>query len=113
MRVQLKGFTDTDAILVIECKCGNTRMLDEAGDFEAEEIYVYRYGVPAKDLRCHSSESMTLKRISAGEPECRQRYRVSLRREQRPPYIEVAHVSPRPREEVLEVETINFPQVSI
>ena len=25
MRVHLKGFTDTDAIVVIECECGNTR----------------------------------------------------------------------------------------
>jgi hypothetical protein len=112
MQVQLRGLTETDAVLVIECKCGNTRMLDEAGDFEAEEIYVYLCGVPARNLRCYSSEAMTLKRTREGKPECRQRYRISLYREQDPAYVEVAHITPRPRERVLEVEAISFPRVA-
>jgi hypothetical protein len=112
MRVELRGFTETDAILGIACKCGNTRMLDEVGDFDVEEIYVYLDGVPEINLRCYSSESVTLKRISQGEAQCRQRYRVRIHREQWPPYIEVAHISPRLLEEVIEVGTINFPQVS-
>jgi len=111
MRVKLRGFTDTDAILVIECECGNTRMLDEADDLEAEDIYVYRYGVPEKNLRCCASQSLTFERIAAGKPQCRQRYRISLQREQDPPRIEVAHISPRPGEDVLGVEPVSFPQV--
>jgi hypothetical protein len=111
MRVQLRGYTETDAVLVIECQCGNTCMLDEAGDFEAGEIYVYMNGVPEKNLRCQSSESRSLKRISRDEPECRQRYRISLHRARFPPYLEVAHLSPRPREEVIEVARLNFPEI--
>ena len=110
---KLRGFTDSDAILVIECKCGNTHMLDETDDLETEDIYVYQYGVPAKNLRCCSSESMTLKRIAAGTPQCRQRYRISLHRKQDPPRIEVAHITPRPGEDVLGVEAASFPQVPV
>ena len=110
MKVHLAGFTGSDAILVIECECGNTRMLDEAGNFVAEKLYVYRHGVPIKNLRCCSTERERSGRVSKGEPECRQRYRISLRREDGSPLIEVAHISPRPEEEVTEVETIQFPQ---
>ncbi len=110
MKAYLAGFTVSDAILVIECGCGNTQMLDEAGNFVAEKLYVYRHGVPVKNLRCCSTERERLERTSRGEPECRQRYRISLHRENDSPFLEVAHVSPRPEEEVLEVETIQFPQ---
>jgi hypothetical protein len=85
-------------------------MLDEAGNFVAEKLYVYRHGVPVKNLRCCSTERERLERTSRGKPECRQRYRISLHRENDSPFMEVAHVSPRPEEEVIEVETIQFPQ---
>ena len=110
MKVHLTGFTDNDAILVIECECGNTRMLDEAGNFVAEKLYVYRQGVPVKNLRCCPNERDRLDRFHRGQAECRERYRISLRREDGSPIMEVAHVSPRPGEEVIEVETIRFPQ---
>lgn len=112
MRVHLEGFTDTDAIVVIECECGNTRMLDEAGDFPAERIFVYRQGVPTKNLRCCRPHPLTSGNRSRGTPECRERYRITLRREDEPTYLEIAHISPRPREQVLEVESIEFAKPS-
>lgn len=112
MRIHLKGFTVTDAIVVIECECGNTRMLDEAGDFPAERIFVYRQGVPTKNLRCCRLHSLTSGNLARGMPECRERYRITLRREHEPPYLEIAHISPRPGEQVLEVETIKFAKPS-
>ncbi len=110
MRVHLKGFTDTDAIVVIECECGNTRMLDEAGDFKSERLFVYHHGVPIKNLRCCAPPPATLEGISLGKTECRERYRITLQSEHNPLYMKIAHISPRPREEVLEVETIRFPE---
>jgi hypothetical protein len=109
MQVSLKGFNDDDAIIVIECECGNRRMLDEAGEFKSEQIFVYRHGVPVKNLRCAPSEAETLKRAAQGKPLCRERYRITLHEEENPPYLEIMHLSPRPREDVLEVQTIQFP----
>ena len=112
MRVHLKGFTSTDAIVVIECECGNTRMLDEAGDFPAERIYVFHHGVPTKNLRCCRLRSRISGTLFSIVPECRERYRITLRNELDPPYLEIAHLSPRPKEQVLEVETITFAKPS-
>ena len=109
MRVDLKGFNNNDAIIVIECDCGTMRMLDEAGDFKSEELFAYRHGVPVKNLRCAPSEAETLERVAQGRPPCWERYRITLHEEEDPPYLEIAHLSPRPREEVLEVQTIQFP----
>jgi hypothetical protein len=109
MKVNLKAFNDNDAIIVIECDCGTRRMLDEAGEFKSEKIFVYRHGVPVKNLRCAPSEAETMKRAAQGRPLCRERYRITLHEEEDPPYLEIAHLSPRPREEVLEVQTIQFP----
>jgi hypothetical protein len=109
MRVDLKGFNNNDAIIVIECDCGTRRMLDEAGDFKSEELFAYRHGVPVKNLRCAPSEAETLERVAQGRPPCWERYRITLHEEEDPPYLEIAHLSPRPREEVLEVQTIQFP----
>ena len=108
MKVHLKGFTSTDAIIVIECVCGNTRMLDEAGGFPAERIYVFRQGVPTKNLRCCRLPSLTSVSLFGGMPQCRERYRITLRGELDPAYLEIAHISPRPNEQVLEIETIPF-----
>jgi hypothetical protein len=113
MRVHLIGFTDTDAIVVIECECGNSQMLDEAGDFPAERIYVYRHGVPTKNLRCCAPGAVTLKRISMGKPECQERYRITLQTGHNPPRMEIAHISPRPRKQLLETVTIPFPGAPI
>ncbi len=113
MKIHLKGFTDTDAIVVIECECGNTRMLDEAGDFPGEKIYVYRHGVPTKNLRCCRQQSPTWGYLPSATPECRERYRIVLRRELDPPYLEIAHISARPKEQVIEVETIPLAKPSI
>ena len=112
MRVHLKGFTSTDAIVVIECECGNTRMLDEAGGFPAERIYVFRRGVPIKNLRCCRLHSLTSETLSSKVPECRERYRIILQHEHELPYLEIEHISPRPNEQILEVETIKFPEPS-
>ncbi len=112
MRVHLKGFTSTDAIVVIECECGNTRMLDEAGGFPAERIYVFRRGVPIKNLRCCRLHSLTSETLSSKVPECRERYRIILQHEHEFPYLEIEHISPRPNEQILEVETIKFPEPS-
>jgi len=112
MRVQLKEFTSTDAIVVIECECGNTRMLDEAGGFPAERIYVFRRGVPIKNLRCSRMHSLTSATLSSKVPECRERYRIILQREHEFPYLEIEHISPRPNEQILEVEIIKFPEPS-
>jgi hypothetical protein len=109
MRVNLKGFNDDDAIIVIECDCGNRRMLDEAGEFKAKELFVYRHGVPIKNLRCAPTEEETLKRAARGQPQCRERYRITLHEEGDPQHLEIAHLSPWPREEALEVQTIQFP----
>jgi hypothetical protein len=109
MQVKLKGFNDDDAIIVIECDCGNKRMLDEAGEFKAEKLFVYRHGAPVKNLRCSPSEAEILARALQGKPPCRERYRITLHGGQDPPYLEVAHLSPRPHEEVREVQTIQFP----
>ena len=98
MRVQLKGFTSTDAIVVIECECGNTRMLDEAGGFPAERIYVLRRGVPIKNLRCRRLDSLTSETLSRKVPECRERYRIILQPHVFP-YLEIEHISPRPNEQ--------------
>ena len=112
MKVHLKGFTSTDAIIVIECVCGNTRMLDEAGGFPAERIYVFRQGVPTKDLRCCRLHSPTSGSLLGEMAECRERYRITLRGELGPAYLEIAHISPRPSEQVLEIETIPFAKPS-
>jgi hypothetical protein len=109
MRVNLKRFNDDDAIIVIGCECGNRRMLDEAGEFKAENLFVYRHGVPVKNLRCSPSEEETLSRAAQGKPQCRERYRIILHEERDPQYLEIAHLSPWPREEVLETQTIQFP----
>lgn len=109
MRVHLEGFNDTDTIIVFECECGNTRMLDEAGDFPAERIYVYRQGVPTKNPRCCPTERTTLKRIGEGKAQCGEWYSITLHGEHSRPYMEVAHISPRPRGEILETEPIKFP----
>ena len=111
MQVYLKGFTDTDAIIVIECECGNTHMLDEAGDFAAEQIYVCRYGVPAKTLRCSRKYDLT-SGIRSSLPDCRERYRITLRREYEPPYLIIEHITSRPNEQILEAETITFARPS-
>jgi hypothetical protein len=111
MRVHLKGFknNNSDAIIVIECDCGAKHMLDEAGEFQSEKLFVYRHGVPVKNLRCSPSGIQTLTRIAEGKPLCQERYRITLHAEDGPPTIEIAHLTPRPHEEVLETETINFP----
>ena len=112
MLVHLKEFTDTDATIVIECECGNTHMLDEAGDFRSERVFVYRHGVPTKNLRCCPPASLTRENVFPGKPECRERYRIIVHREQELPYMEIEHISPRPEERVIEVMTITFAKPS-
>ena len=73
-------------------------MLDEAGDFPGAEVFVYLWGVPSKNLRC----------IKKGS-ECRERYRTTLHMDEDPTFIEVAHISPRPSETVLETIKIEIP----
>jgi len=112
MLVHLKGSTVTDAIIVIECECGNTHMLDEAGDFRSERIFVYRHGVQTKNLRCCPLAPLTRENILPGQPECRERYRIIIHREQESPYLEIEHISPRPEEQILEVMSITFAKPS-
>jgi hypothetical protein len=83
-------------------------MLDEAGEFQSEEIFVYRHGVPVKNLRCSSAESETLTKMAKEKPPCQERYRITVHDDGQPS-IEVARVAPRPNEEVLETSTIKFP----
>jgi hypothetical protein len=111
MQVHVKRFTNnnSDAIIVIECECGTRYMLDEAGEFQSEEIFVYRHGVPVKNLRCSSAEFETLMKMAEEQPPCQERYRITLHDGEGAPTIEVAHVAPRPSEEVLETSTIEFP----
>jgi hypothetical protein len=108
MQVHVKGFTSNknDAIIVIECECGACYMLDEAGELQAEELFVYRYGVQVKNLRCSCVESDTM--MVGDKSQCQERYRITLHNEDAPA-IEVAHVARRPHEEVLESKTIKFP----
>ncbi len=110
MQVHVKGFTsnNNDAIIVIECECGACYMLDEAGEFQAEKLFVYRYGVPVKNLRCSSVESETMCKKVGDKPQCQERYRITLHNEVAPA-IEVAHVARRPPEEVLESKSVKFP----
>lgn len=111
MRIQLKGFTNnnSDAIVVIECECGNKWMLDEAGEFKSNEMFVYWHGVPTKNLRCSPSTDESLKRMANGQPRCRERYRIILDNDNNVSAIKVLHIAPRPREEVLETSNIKFP----
>jgi hypothetical protein len=44
MKVHLKGVKDNDAVIVIECTCGNKRMLNEADNLIREETYINRSG---------------------------------------------------------------------
>ena len=104
MKVELQRITESadcapsDAVIIIECQCGNKTMLDEAGDFKGEEVYVYLWGVTIKNLRCTKTGS-----------ECRERYRTILHMEADPPFVGVAHIAPRPAETVLETVKIEIP----
>jgi len=104
MKVELQRITKSadgtpsDAVIAIECQCGNKTMLDEAGDFPGEEIFVYLRGVPSKNLRC----------IKKGS-ECRERYRTTLHVDEDPQFVEVAHITPRPEEKILETVKIEIP----
>jgi len=89
----------SDAVIIIECQCGNKVMKDEAGDFTREEVYVCLVGVTVKSLRCTKTGS-----------ECRERYRTTLHMEADPPFVEVAHISPRPQEVILETEKMEIPK---
>ena len=109
MKVRLKEFKDSDAVIVIECQCGNRRMLNEVDNSIREEIYVNRFGGLEKRLRCAQAESMALRRIAQRKAQCHEHYRVTLRAEAELPFIEVAHLSHEPNETVLAVESINFP----
>ena len=105
MKVELRRITESadgapsDAVIIIECQCGNKVMKDEAGDFTREEVFVYLWGVTVKSLRCTKTGS-----------ECRERYRTTLHMEADPPFVEVAHIAPRPSEIVLETLKIKIPQ---
>jgi len=107
MKVQLKGVKDNDAVIVIECACGNKRMLNEADNLIREEIYINRFGTREKRLRCAQPESLILKKLREGKTQCHEHYRVTLYPEVEPPFIEVAHLSHRREEKVL--AKIQFP----
>ena len=109
MKVRLKEFKDTDAIIVIECQCGNRRMLNEMDNSIREEIYVNRFGTREKRLRCAQPETMAQRRIGQRKTQCHEHYRVTLRTEVEPRVIEVVHLSHESNETTLEVESIKFP----
>lgn len=88
----------SDVVITIECDCGNNTMLDEAGDFIGSEVFVYIKGIAVKNLRCI--------KMAAG---CRERYRTTLNMGVNPPFVEVAHIAPRPNARVLETIKINIP----
>ena len=90
-------FGDSDVVIIIECQCGNKTMLNESDGFFEEEVYVCLFGVRQKNLRCHGARSI-----------CRERYRIILRMEADPPFIEVAHIAPRPSEETLEIIQVSI-----
>jgi len=104
MKVELQRITESadgalsDAVIIIECQCRNKVMKDEAGDFTRKEIYVYLRGITIKNLRCSKEGSM-----------CRERYRTMLHMEACLPFVEVAHIAPRPSEIVLETIKIEIP----
>jgi len=97
MKVELQRITGSasgapsDAVIIIECQCGNRVMHDEAGGFTRKEVFVYLRGVAVKNLRCSKEDST-----------CRERYRTILHMEADPPFVEVAHIALRPLETVLE-----------
>ena len=53
-------------------------------------------------------DSPTSETLSSEVHECRERYRIILQHEHVFPYLEIEHISPRPDEHILEVETIKF-----
>jgi hypothetical protein len=111
MQVHLAGFANnnSDAIIVIQCRCGSTYMLDQAGGFPAQRLFVYRHGVPVKNLRCALPGSKALGRLAQGRPLCRERYRITLHGDRHPPQADVAHLTPRPHDQVLESSIVEFP----
>ena len=103
MKVELQRITESadgapsDAVIIIECRCGNKSILDEADGFLQKEIFVYLHGVRIKNFRCSKTGS-----------ECRERYRTILHMEADPPFVEVSHIAPRPQETVLETIKIKI-----
>jgi hypothetical protein len=111
MQVFLKGFknNNSDAVIVIECECGARHLLDEAGAFQSKKIFVYRHGALVKNLRCSPLGVQDLTRTAEDKPPCQERYRISLHTEDGLQTVEIAHLTPRPNEEVVETQTIQFP----
>jgi len=100
----------TDVVITIECECGNKRMIDLAGGFPGEEIFIFLQGVRVKNLRCSWSESRIRKKLAQGENECRERYRITVPGEVNRQAIEIMHVGRSPNDNVLETFVLLVPK---